>query len=62
MSDYYIEPFVDTGLGNSVYIVGSHESNKGLFIDPLKDFDQYLAAAYRLGILDINHSLCTILQ
>ncbi len=41
---YFIEQFVDEGLGNSSYLVGSHESKLGVLIDPLRDIDRYLAA------------------
>lgn len=49
MSDYFIEPFVDTGLG-------SHETKKGILIDPLRDVDRYLNAASELG-LTLTHIL-----
>jgi len=47
---YFIEPFVDTGLGNSAYLIGSHETKKGILIDPLRDVDRYLHAASELGL------------
>ena len=42
---FFIEPFVDTGLGNSAYLIGSHDTKKGILIDPLRDVDRYLHAA-----------------
>ena len=33
-SPYFIEPFVDQGLGNSAYLIGSHDTKKGILIDP----------------------------
>jgi len=50
MPNYFIEPFVDTGLGNSAYLIGSHDTKKGILIDPLRDVDRYLHAASELGI------------
>jgi hydroxyacylglutathione hydrolase len=50
MSDYFIEPFVDTGLGNSAYLIGSHDTKMGILIDPLRDVDRYLHAASERGI------------
>jgi hydroxyacylglutathione hydrolase len=47
---YFIEPFVDTGLGNSAYLVGSDDTRKGILIDPLRDVDRYLHAASERGI------------
>ncbi|MGQ0604111.1 MAG: MBL fold metallo-hydrolase [Anaerolineales bacterium] len=49
-SSIFIEPFVDTRLGNSAYLVGSHASQRAVLIDPLRDVDQYRAAAERLGV------------
>ena len=47
---YFIEPFVDTGLGNSAYLIGSHDTKKGVLIDPLRDVDRYLHAASEHGL------------
>src|SRR5215475_7556326 len=58
---YFIEPFVDTGLGNSAYLIGSHETKKGILIDPLRDVDRYLHAANELGI-QLTHVLDTHLH
>lgn len=58
---FFIEPFVDTGLGNSAYLIGSHETKKGILIDPLRDVDRYLHAASELG-LTLTHVLDTHLH
>jgi hydroxyacylglutathione hydrolase len=58
---YFIEPFVDTGLGNSAYLIGSHATKKGILIDPLRDVDRYLHAASELG-LTLTHVLDTHLH
>jgi hydroxyacylglutathione hydrolase len=52
---------VDTGLGNSAYLIGSHETKKGILIDPLRDVDRYLHAASELG-LTLTHVLDTHLH
>ncbi|GJQ35497.1 MAG: MBL fold metallo-hydrolase [Anaerolineaceae bacterium] len=61
MPDYFIETFVDTGLGNSAYLIGSHATKKGILIDPLRDVDRYLNAASELG-LTLTHVLDTHLH
>ena len=58
---FFIEPFVDTGLGNSAYLIGSHETKKGILIDPLRDVDRYLRAASEHGI-QLTHVLDTHLH
>jgi hydroxyacylglutathione hydrolase len=58
---FFIEPFVDTGLGNSAYLIGSHETKQGILIDPLRDVDRYLSAASNLG-LTLTHVLDTHLH
>ena len=58
---YFIEPFVDKGLGNSAYLIGSHDTKKGILIDPLRDVDQYLQAASQRGI-QLTHVLDTHLH
>src|SRR5689334_5454344 len=58
---WFIEPFVDTGLGNSAYLIGSHDTKKGILIDPLRDVDQYLAVASERGI-QLTHVLDTHLH
>lgn len=47
---FFIEQFVDTGLGNSAYLVGSYETKLAVLIDPLRDVDHYLAAAERNSV------------
>ena len=61
MADYFIEPFVDAGLGNSAYLIGSHATKKGILIDPLRDVDRYLHTANQLGI-QLTHVLDTHLH
>jgi hydroxyacylglutathione hydrolase len=58
---WFIEPFVDTGLGNSAYLIGSHDTKKGILIDPLRDVDRYLHAASERG-LTLTHVLDTHLH
>jgi hydroxyacylglutathione hydrolase len=58
---WFIEPFVDTGLGNSAYLIGSHDTKKGILIDPLRDVDRYLQAAAERGI-QVTHVLDTHLH
>ena len=58
---YFIEPFVDTELGNSAYLIGSHETKKAILIDPLRDVDRYLHAANERG-LQLTHVLDTHLH
>jgi hydroxyacylglutathione hydrolase len=61
MADYFIEPFVDAGLGNSAYLIGSHATKQGILIDPLRDVDRYLHTATQLGI-QLTHVLDTHLH
>jgi len=61
MRDYFIEPFVDTALGNSAYLIGSHATKKGVLIDPLRDVDRYINAASERG-LTLTHVLDTHLH
>jgi len=61
MADYFIEPFVDTGLGNSAYLIGSHDTKKGILIDPLRDVDRYLHTASEHKI-QLTHVLDTHLH
>jgi hydroxyacylglutathione hydrolase len=58
---FFIQSFVDTGLGNSAYLIGSHETKKGILIDPLRDVDRYLHSASELG-LTLTHVLDTHLH
>ena len=58
---WFVEPFVDTGLGNSAYLIGSDDTKKGILIDPLRDVDRYLHAASERGIR-VTHVLDTHLH
>jgi hydroxyacylglutathione hydrolase len=58
---WFIEPFVDTGLGNSAYLVGSDDTKTGILIDPLRDVDRYLHSASERGIR-VTHVLDTHLH
>ena len=58
---WFIEPFVDTGLGNSAYLIGSDDTKMGILIDPLRDVDQYLHAVSERG-LQVTHVLDTHLH
>ncbi len=60
-SPYFIEPFVDSGLGNSAYLIGSHDTKRAVLIDPLRDVDRYVAAASERG-LTLTHVLDTHLH
>lgn len=57
----FIEQFVDSALGNSAYLVGSHDTHTAMLIDPLRDVDRYRAAAERLSAR-ITHVLDTHLH
>lgn len=59
--NWFIEPFVDKGLGNSAYLIGSRDTKKGILIDPLRDVDRYLHAASEQGI-QVTHVLDTHLH
>lgn len=61
MNKFFVHPFVDTGLGNSTYLIGSHETKKAILIDPLRDIDRYLHTANELG-LTLTHVLDTHLH
>jgi len=58
---WFVEPFVDSGLGNSAYLIGSDDTKKGILIDPLRDVDRYLHAASERGI-QVTHVLDTHLH
>ncbi len=45
-----IRQFVDEGLGNSSYLVGSEAAGLGAVIDPQRDVDRYLQTADGLGL------------
>jgi hydroxyacylglutathione hydrolase len=59
--DVFIEQFVDEGLGNSAYLLGSHATHTGMLIDALRDVDRYRYAAERHG-LRLTHVLDTHLH
>jgi hydroxyacylglutathione hydrolase len=46
----FIRAFVDEELGNSAYLVGSHDTHTAVLIDPLRDVDRYLHAAEALSV------------
>ncbi len=56
-----IKQFVDQGLGNSSYLVGSTEDHVAVVIDPQRNIDSYLKTAQELG-LRITHALETHLH
>ena len=58
---FFIEQFVDTILGNSTYLVGSHASQQAVLIDPLRDVDRYQSAAEKLSV-SITHIIDTHLH
>lgn len=60
-SEYFVEPFVDTGLGNSAYLVGSHATHTAVLIDGLRDVDRYRYAAERHSV-QITHVVDTHLH
>jgi hydroxyacylglutathione hydrolase len=59
--DLFIQPFVDEGLGNSAYLVGSRAAKAAVLIDPLRDVDRYVHAAEQQGVT-IAHVLDTHLH
>ena len=61
LQSVFVQPFVDEGLGNSAYLVGSRGSKVAALIDPLRDVDRYLAASAGLGV-KITHVLDTHLH
>jgi hydroxyacylglutathione hydrolase len=61
IDDLFIEQFVDEGLGNSAYLVGSRAAKTAVLIDPLRDVDRYAHAAEQNGVT-IAHVLDTHLH
>ena len=57
----FVKQFVDEGLGNSSYLVGSEEAGVAAVIDPLRDVDRYVQAAEAVG-LRLTHALDTHLH
>ena len=46
----FVKQFVDEGLGNSSYLIGSEETGLAAVIDPQRDVDRYLQTAEGLGL------------
>ena len=46
----FINPFVDEGLGNSSYLIGSEDSGLAAVIDPQRDVDKYIQVADGQGL------------
>ncbi len=59
--DTFIQAFVDEGLGNSAYLVGSHAAGTAALVDPLRDVDRYRYAAEQHSVR-ITHVLDTHLH
>jgi hydroxyacylglutathione hydrolase len=57
----FIKQFVDEGLGNSSYLVGSEETGQIAAIDPQRDVDRYVQFAEGLG-LQLSYVLDTHLH
>jgi hydroxyacylglutathione hydrolase len=57
----FVRAIVDEELGNSAYLVGSHDTHTALLIDPLRDVDRYRHAAESLSVR-ITHVLETHLH
>ncbi len=57
----FVKQFVDEGLGNSSYLVGSEETGQIAAIDPQRDVDRYLQFAEGLG-LQLGYALDTHLH
>ncbi len=48
--ELYFKQFVDEGLGNASYLIGSVETGKAAVIDPQRDVDRYLQVADGMGL------------
>ena len=57
----FIKQFVDEGLGNSSYLIGSEATGLAAVIDPQRDVDRYLQVAEGLG-LRLTYALDTHLH
>lgn len=57
----FIKQFVDEGLGNSSYLIGSEETGQAVAIDPQRDVDRYVRVAEGVG-LRLTHALETHLH
>lgn len=49
-SDMFIKQFVDEGLGNSSYLIGSTETGMAAVIDPQRDVERYCQVAEGMGL------------
>src|SRR5512135_2159044 len=56
-----VKQFVDEGLGNSSYLIGSEATGLAAVIDPQRDVDRYLQVAVGLG-LRLTYALDTHLH
>jgi hydroxyacylglutathione hydrolase len=56
-----VKAFVDEGLGNSSYLVGSETTGRAALIDPQRDVDRYVQIAEGLG-LSVTHAVETHLH
>lgn len=57
----FVQQFVDEGLGNSSFLVGSVESGVAAVIDPVRDAESYVREAHDRGV-HITHTLETHLH
>src|SRR5512136_1921003 len=57
----YVKQFVDEGLGNSSYLIGSEATGLAAVIDSQRDVDRYLQVADGLG-LRLTYALDTHLH
>src|SRR5512137_947791 len=57
----FLRQFVDEGLGNSSYLIGSEATGLAAVIDPQRDVDRYLQVAEGLG-LRLTYALDTHLH
>ena len=57
----FFKQFVDEGLGNSSYLIGSEEAGLAAVIDPQRDVDRYVQVAEGLGFR-LTHALDTHLH
>ncbi len=59
--DLFLWEFIDEGLGNTSYLIGSNETGRAAVIDPQRDVDRYLQVAEKMG-LRLEYSLDTHLH
>ena len=48
--DLFIKQFVDEGLGNSSYLIGSTTTGRAAVVDPQRDVDRYFQVAEGMGL------------